>query len=221
MDDSENTQTERERLAEWHRYYSAKRIGQQWTQVHLLRDLPVQTVLEVGPYMGLATALMDNAGYDVTTLDLVARPFERPARPHIRANLLEVERDAIAGFDAIVCCETLEHLPWRDVGRVLETFCASGAKHLILSVLYSAFQIDLSLYVNRYLFRKSFAFKKLRFLKSFTPDVDPLGHKWEVGYRGTSLAAWEAKLRGAGWRIMQREFTSPTRSVFHVLEPST
>ena len=221
MDDSENTQTERERLAEWHRYYSAKRIGQQWTQVHLLRDLPVQTVLEVGPYMGLATALMDNAGYDVTTLDLVARPFERPARPHIRANLLEVERDAIAGFDAIVCCETLEHLPWRDVGRVLETFCASGAKHLILSVLYSAFQIDLSLYVNRYLFRKSFAFKKLRFLKSFTPDVDPLGHKWEVGYRGTSLTAWEAKLRGAGWRIMQREFTSPTRSVFHVLEPST
>ena len=69
MDGSENNQTERERLAEWHRYYSAKRIGQQWTQVHLLRDLPVQTVLEVGPYMGLATALMDNAGYDVTTLD--------------------------------------------------------------------------------------------------------------------------------------------------------
>ncbi|MCZ6846662.1 MAG: hypothetical protein O7F69_12265 [Alphaproteobacteria bacterium] len=221
MDGSENEQTESERLAEWHRYYSAKRIGQQWTQVHLLRDLPVQTVLEVGPYMGLATAMMDNAGYDVTTLDLVAHPFERPARPHIRANLLDIEPDAIAGFDAIVCCETLEHLPWRDVGRVLETFCASGAKHLILSVPYSAFQIDLSLYVNRHLFRKGFAFKKLRFLKSFTPDVDPLGHKWEVGYRGTNLTAWEAKLRGAGWRIMQREFTSPTRSVFHVLEPST
>ena len=119
MDDSENKQTERERLAEWHRCYSAKRIGQQWTQVHLLKDLPVQTVLEVGPYMGLATAMMDNAGYDVTTLDLVARPFERPARPHIRANLLEIEPDAIAGFDAIVCCETLEHLPWCDVDRVL------------------------------------------------------------------------------------------------------
>ena len=220
MDGSEKKQTESERLAEWHRYYSAKRIGQQWTQVHLLRDLPVQTVLEVGPYMGLVTAMMDNAGYDVTTLDLAARPFERPARPHIRANLLEIDPGAISGFDAIVCCETLEHLPWHDVDRVLEAFRASGAKFLVVSVPYSAFQIDVSLYVNRFCFRESFALKKLRFLKSFTPHVDPLGHRWEVGYRGSSLRAWEAKLRGAGWRILQREFTNPTRSVFHVLEPS-
>ncbi len=220
MDGSEKKQTESERLAEWHRYYSAKRIGQQSTQVHLLRDLPVQTVLEVGPYMGLVTAMMDNAGYDVTTLDLVARPFERPARPHIRANLLEIDPGAISGFDAIICCETLEHLPRRDVDRVLKAFRASGANYLVVSVPYSAFQIDVSLYFNRFRFRQSFAFKKLRFLKSFTPDVDPLGHKWEVGYRGSNIHAWEAKLRDAGWRILQREFTSPTRSVFHVLEPS-
>jgi hypothetical protein len=170
--------------------------------------------------MGLVTAMMDNAGYDVTTLDLVARPFERPARPHIRANLLEIEPGAISGFDAIICCETLEHLPWRDVDRVLEAFRASGANYLVVSVPYSAFQIDVSLYINRFRFRQSFAFKKLRFLKSITPDADPLGHKWEVGYRGSSLHAWEAKLRDAGWRILQREFTSPTRSVFHILEPS-
>ena len=79
----------------------------------------------------------------------------------------------------------------------------------------------MSLYLNRYRFRQGFAFTKLRFLNPFTPDVAPLGHKWEVGYRGNSLGAWEAKLGGAGWRIVQREFTTPTRSVFHVLEPST
>ena len=36
------------RLAEWHRYYLEKRIGQQWLQLRLLDGLPVRRVLEVG-----------------------------------------------------------------------------------------------------------------------------------------------------------------------------
>ena len=117
-----------QRLAEWHRYYSAKRIGQQWFQVHLLEDLPVRRVLEVGPYLGLVTAMLDNAGYEVATLDLLPRGFERPERPHTIADLLTIDPVAITGFDAILCCETLEHLGWNDVDRVLAAFRRSGAK---------------------------------------------------------------------------------------------
>ena len=51
-----------------------------------------------------------------------------------------------------------------------------------------------------------------------TPEADPLGHKWEVGYRGTSLAVWEAALAEAGWRVRQRRFTPPTRSVMHLCD---
>ncbi len=207
-----------QRLAEWHRYYSAKRIGQQWFQVHLLGTLPVRRVLEVGPHLGLVTAMLDNAGYEVATLDLLPRGFERPERPHTIADLLTIDSVAITGFDAILCCETLEHLGWNDVDRVLAAFRRSGAPYLIVSVPYESFQINLSLYVNARTLRQGFALKKLRFLKSFTPDPDPHGHKWEVGYRDTGLRAWEAKLARAGWRIRARDFTTPTRSVFHVLE---
>ena len=218
MDENVKHGAEARRLAEWHRYYSAKRIGQQWIQVDLLKDLPVRKVLEVGPYMGLVTAMLDNAGYEVTTLDVLPLAFERPSRPHISADLVGLEPTVIAGFDAILCCETLEHLPWDEVDGVLATMRDSGARYLIVSVPYEAFQIELLLYINRFACRQRFAMTKLRFLKSFMPDAEPCGHKWEVGYRRRSLRAWESKLKAAGWRILVREFTHPTRSVFHVLD---
>ena len=45
-------------LSEWTQYYSRKRIVHQWTQVHLLSTVPCRRVLEIGPAMGLVTALL-------------------------------------------------------------------------------------------------------------------------------------------------------------------
>jgi hypothetical protein len=50
------------------------------------------------------------------------------------------------------------------------------------------------------------------------PEADPLGHTWDVGDRGTSLAVWEGALAAAGWRIRDRVFTTPTRSVMHLCD---
>ncbi|MSP67281.1 MAG: hypothetical protein EXQ96_04110 [Alphaproteobacteria bacterium] len=46
----------------WHAYYTEKRIVHQWLQVRLLRDLPVQSVIEIGPHLGVVTALLASAG---------------------------------------------------------------------------------------------------------------------------------------------------------------
>ncbi|MFP6727517.1 MAG: hypothetical protein VCB63_11775, partial [Alphaproteobacteria bacterium] len=62
--------------------------------------------------------------------------------------------------------------------------------------------------------------KKLNFLRPFKIDEsNPWDHKWEAGYTGYSLAAIETKIDAAGWRIIRRDFTSPTRSVFYLLDP--
>ena len=103
MESDDKARANGDLLTEWHRYYSAKRISQQWFQVHLLKDLPGRRVLEVGPYLGLVTAMLDNAGYDVTTFDILPPVFERPARPHIVADLLTLDPSEIAGFDTILC----------------------------------------------------------------------------------------------------------------------
>ena len=208
------------RRREWHLYYSEKRIGHQWMQVDLLSGLGVRRVLEVGPYLGLVTAMLDNAGYDVTTLDLFAPPFQRPERPNIEADLLMLDPKRIEGFDAILCCETLEHLPWQSTGDVLRAFHDSGARHLILSVPYEGLQFGWSIYVNPFVLRQYLALKKLRRFRAFTPDTDPWGHKWELGYKGFGVKRWEGEIEGAGWTIRRREFSHPCRSVFHLCERS-
>ena len=210
-----------ERRRRWLDYYTGKRIGHQWMQLNLLGALPARRVPEVGPALGLVTAMLDNAGYEVTTLDLGPPDFERPTRPHIAMNLLELDAGALAGFDAILCCETLEHLPWEAAPGVLRGFAASGARHLVVSVPYEGFQFFLQLYLNRFGVESLSQFKKLRFRRDFAPDADPRGHQWEIGYRGRSVARWESTLAAAGWRIRQRRFTSPCRSIFHVCENAT
>lgn len=215
---TENGNTESARLALWHDYYGEKRIGQQWFQAHLLADLRVQRVLEVGPYLGLVTALLDNAGYSVTTLDHVPQRFSRPKVDHIEADLLGLRPETIGDFDLILCCETLEHLPWEKVGGVLRCFQESGARYLITSVPYEGLQIHFLVDWNLYGFRQRFAFRKGRSLRTFQPPTEVYGHHWEVGYRGFSLKTWDEQLNRAGWRTVKRDFTAPRRSVFHVLE---
>jgi hypothetical protein len=200
----------------WCAYYSRKRVVQQWKQLELLATLDCHKVLEVGPGFGLVTSLMVNSGYEVHTLDVLPRAFAYPAVPHLQKDLREVTGEDIAGFDAILCCETLEHLPWEATGAALSIFRASGARHLIVSVPYMGFQVAFDFYLNRTTARQQFSLKKLLWLKRFAPEP-PGGHQWEIGYKGHSLRVWEDRLKAAGWSITSRDFTEHCRSVFHVL----
>lgn len=204
--------------ADWHRYYSRKRVVHQCRQVELLRDLDIQRVLEIGPYLGFVTALLNNAGYAVTTLDRLPQAFAWPRVPHIEAGLTTLAPDRIAGFDAILCCETLEHLWWPEANAALRTFHASGSRYLILSVPFSGVQLAVAAYMNRFAVSTTAAMKLRNRFRRFRPDDDPMGHKWEIGYRGRPLRTWEQAIHDAGWRIARRDFTFLTRSVFHVCE---
>jgi hypothetical protein len=202
---------------EWSTYYSRKRIVHQWMQVHLLGTIDCRRVLEVGPVLGLVTSILVNIGYEVHTLDILPRAFDYPGVPHYQKNICDLRSDEIAGYDAILCCETLEHIEWERVGSILSTFRSSGAKYLIVSVPYMAFQFYLELYFNRSTFRQYFSMKKLLYRRYFIPEA-PGGHQWEIGYRGYPLSRWESQLKDSGWLILRRDFTEHCRSVFHVLK---
>jgi hypothetical protein len=205
--------------AQWIAYYSKKRIEQQWMQLHLLGLTRSEKVLEVGPGLGLITALLVTMGYEVVTLDRVPRAFAYPAVTHLEKDICDLRGEEISGHDAILCCETLEHIPWEEVGSVLSAFRHSGAKYLIVSVPYMGFQLAFDVYLNRTTFRQYFSMKKLLFLKNFCAEPAG-GHQWEVGYRGYRLAGWEKRLTDCGWMITAREFTAHCRSVFHLLQPA-
>ena len=202
---------------EWLAYYTRKRIVHQWTQVHLLGTIECQTVLEVGPALGLVTSMLVNVGYDVHTLDTGPRTFARPDVPHHQKNLRNLQSHEIAGYDAILCCESLEHIEWERVGSILSVFHDSGAKYLIVSVPYMGFQVYSEIYINRATTRQYFSIKKLLWRKEFTAEP-PGGHQWEVGYKDYPLRKWERRLKESGWSIVTREFTEHCRSVFHLLK---
>ena len=202
--------------AEWHRYYGPKRSQHQHMQLDLLGRVPARRVLEIGPYLGYVTALLDNAGYAVETLDLGPRGFVRPDVPHHDVDLCAALPATLSGFDAILCCETLEHIPWDTARAVLGALAGTGAPHLIVSVPWSGADMTLSLHVAARWLRASLALKWPNAWRPFTPSRVPMGHQWELGYRGRSLAAWEAALAAAGWQVRERVFTAPTRSVMHL-----
>ncbi|MGC2204175.1 MAG: hypothetical protein WA633_29030 [Stellaceae bacterium] len=201
---------------QWRAYYSRKRIIHQWTQLHLLGTVDCERVLEIGPALGLVTSLLVNVGYQVHTLDQGPRAFDYPDVPHRQTNICDLRGEDIAGYDAILCCETLEHIEWASVGSVLSAFRSSGAKYLIVSVPYMGFQVFLEVYLNSDTFRQYFSMKKLLWRKEFQAEP-PGGHQWEVGYRGYPLRRWEKRLEDSGWAIASREFTEHCRSVFHLL----
>lgn len=207
----------------WHAYYTEKRIVHQWLQVELLKPLPVKRVLEIGPYLGLVTALLSNAGYQVTTLDHEGEGPRDGAERHIRADIRRLEPAALQGFDAILCCETLEHIAFTDVPPVLAALRAAGAPYLILSVPYEGPQAGLSLYLNPHRRPRLKFFRKLHFLRRFPePQSDAWeNHRWEIGYRDYPLRKLIRALEAAGFRVRRREFTSGTRSVFLVCETAT
>lgn len=211
--------TRTERTAEWLRYYSPKRIHEQLLQIHMLKDVAVRSVLEVGPYYGLVTAMLDNAGFAVTTLDLGERRFSGPWA-HLKMDLTAPDHRLLQGHDCIMCCATLEHIPYADATRAVQAFWASGTRFVVVSVPYEATQLFFQLYLNGHVLRQHFALKKLRAVRRFRYDVaaDPYGHKWEVGYRGYPLRRYEAMLRAPGFRIVRRDFSYPCFSVFHLLE---
>lgn len=204
-------------VADWIGYYSRKRIVHQWTQLDLLSRTPARRVLEIGPAMGLVTAMLVNAGYDVETLDWVPRNFAQPDVPHIDADLTRIAAAEIGGYDAVLCCETLEHIAWDAVAPVLRSLRASGAKYLIVSVPYMGFQLAFDLYLNRHTARHYFSLKKFLHRREFRPEP-PGGHQWEVGYKRYPLRLWEARLQECGWHIVRRDFTEHCRSVFHLLQ---
>ncbi|MBV9201370.1 MAG: class I SAM-dependent methyltransferase [Alphaproteobacteria bacterium] len=202
---------------EWLAYYSRKRIIHQWTQLNLLGATDGRTVLEIGPALGFVTSLLVNSGYEVTTLDLTPRSFRYPDVPHLEKDICELRSEEIAGFDAILCCEVLEHIEWHRVASVLAAFRDSGAKFLIVSVPYMGFQVFVELYLNGRTLRQYFSMKKLLWRKQFQPEPAG-GHQWEVGYRGYPLRLWEKRLSDSGWSVVKRDFTEHCRSVFHLLK---
>ena len=205
---------------QWYAYYSEKRIVHQWFQVKLLENLPVQRIMEIGPAYGVPTALLANAGYEVTTLDFMERKL-LGASSHIIADLWKADPKVYSNQDCILCWEVLEHFPFEKSCDLLTKFYKSKVPYLVLSVPYNAPQLNFNLYINSHTVKKYTAFKFRNSFRSFKkgdPVDGQLGHQWEIGFKNYPLKKLKNAIKVAGWDILKYDFTAATRSVFIVAQ---
>jgi len=71
-------------MTKWLNYYSKKRITRQWLQLNLLGETDAKSVLEIGSALGGVTAILVNADYIVTTLNILLKDLKYPETPHIQ-----------------------------------------------------------------------------------------------------------------------------------------
>jgi hypothetical protein len=202
----------------WYSYYTAKRIRHQNLQLHLIKGLPIRNILEVGPAGGYVTALLKNVGYSVTTLDFIEKDFDHPECEHIVCNLIHEFPQIAEKHDLIICCETLEHIERKRAEETLCWFHDTGAQYLLVSVPYSGLMLYGEFMLSPHEAIGTLFAKWQEALRRYVPEAHPHGHKWELGTRGLPVKNWENSLRDAGWRIVTRRISAPTRSAFHLCE---
>ena len=204
------------RRREFFRYYSPKRVQHQVKQLEILEHATGERLTEIGPFLGYATGLFQAAGFKVQTIDAGDAALLGQVKPvsHISKSILEITSDDLAGQDIVVCCETLEHLEYADAERMLGVFHASGAEWLMISVPYRCLSIDVTIRRNPF----GRAFKWLvkfpnRKNRDFTPDPEPYGHKWELGYKSFPLEKLTGSLEATGYDVRKCDYVGSVRSV--------
>jgi SAM-dependent methyltransferase len=164
-------------------------------QLDALLVLRPTTVLEVGVGTGVAAAALRQAGVSVTTLDL-----QPELNPDLLAPVTSIPA-AEGAFDAALCCQVLEHLPYHDATAAFRELRRVSRTGAVISLPDVTPSIDLA-----------FALPGVRRRRlECSPDwwarppredkLRPLGHHWEIGYRPTPRRRVAADLRAAGWRL--------------------
>ena len=120
-------QVEAEHYSEF-AYNTKERICSFWHQVDEMRALGARTVLEVGPGSGLVTDWLRREGLEVTTLDM-----DPALGADVQASVTELPLGDDA-FDAVLCAQVLEHMPFDAVERALAELARVATKGVVISV---------------------------------------------------------------------------------------
>jgi SAM-dependent methyltransferase len=113
----------------WSREYNTKeRLCSYWHQVDEALRMQARTVLEVGPGAGVVTHWLRRAGVEVTTVD-----HDPELNPDLTASVTAMPVGDHS-FDAVVCCQVLEHLRWEEAEAAIAELARVVRTGVILSL---------------------------------------------------------------------------------------
>jgi SAM-dependent methyltransferase len=109
-------------------YNSKPRIASFWHQVDEVLEAGARTALEIGPGSGFVTRWLRSTGVEVTTLDM-----DPAVQADAQGSVTELPFPTDE-FDAAMCCQVLEHLPFEEVPQALAELGRVARATVVISV---------------------------------------------------------------------------------------
>ena len=178
-----------------------------WQQIHYVRSLAAQNVLEIGVGNALVSNYLRQRGIDILTLDIDVN-----LHPDCVGSILRLPFQNRA-FEVVMCCEVLEHLPFECLHTAVCELWRVSAHHVVISVpdRTRAYRLDIQIPLLGEI-------KKLIHLPTLRPREHGFDgqHYWELGKAGYPPRLVMDILENAGFDILEsyRLFESPKYHFF-------
>lgn len=157
-------------------------------QVRLCLEVKPSRVLIVGKGDGIVQKILEVCRVEVRTLDI-----EETVRPDVVASVLEMPV-ADGAFDAVLCCQVLEHLPFSSFDTAVRELARTCRRRVVLSVpdqrRYAAMALTLG--ARTLGFGLSLGASRRRGLAK--ARYEEMGHHWEIGVNGVGARSVIASL---------------------------
>jgi ubiquinone/menaquinone biosynthesis C-methylase UbiE len=173
-------------------YNEKGRFNSYWHQIDEITRINAQNVLEIGTGNGFVNFILEKHGVKVTTIDIDAE-----LKPDVVGSVLSMPIDNDS-FDAVLCCQVLEHLPYENFISALKEIYRVTRKNVVLSLpdLQRTYRFNIQLPV----------FGEVKFLYRL-PRLKPLEwkfngeHYWNISCKDHSLDRIKHDIVSAGFKI--------------------
>jgi ubiquinone/menaquinone biosynthesis C-methylase UbiE len=196
-------------------YDTPARWSSYYRQITEVLEFSPKTVLEIGVGNRTVSNYLKGRGVRVTTMDI-----EPAVKPDVLGDVSALPFED-GSFDAILCCQVLEHVDFDSAAGALAEFRRVARKAAVISLPDAAHHLRLFLDFPKpsFIFRNGMRFM-MRIPRIFAKKPkEHAAHKWSIGRRGYGRGRVEGAIRDAGFKILKsyNVFENP-RHRFYVLE---
>lgn len=163
--------------------------------LYALKSQP-QTVLIIGKGDNIVGNILVNYGVNVINLDI-----EKALFPDLTGTVVKLPIKS-KSFDVCICCQVLEHLPFKQFMTSLEELNRITKGYLVLSLPDIRRFVLLRIQLERFKFDLQLNFPRLSPLQKPFSILEKEGHYWEIGYDHESLNKIKREIRKSGWKIL-------------------
>lgn len=172
-------------------YEDKNRWMSYWHQINEISGFHPESVLVVGKGSGLVSEYLKLSGIKTVTLDI-----DESLNPDIVASVLNMPLKDNE-FDAVLCAQVLEHLPYEDFSKALSEIRRVTRNSVIVSLPHFGPAI-------KFLFKFPI-FPEMKFMIKLPypkKHVFKGEHYWEIGKRGYPLNKIKTEIKKSGLIVM-------------------